>query len=490
MRNIFQPISEHRWLFLLALLLLFFQPYRLGLKIDPATYGALAKQIELTGTYWPLGLYDGFFKEFSDHPPLVVWLMSFAMRLPLKDEWAVHLLSRLCCLFTLLVGVLTLKLNQRTSNKDTFKKEVTFLLVALSWMDWLKFAGAGQLEGPVSLWLMALLYFLTRHGQKTRRLSLSDFLLWIFLGSLGFLIKGVFTLPVLVGLAVFTLVFRKSALAPIMASLLGWGFGVALLFVLDQSIKTTFISTYFGTQVFGTVVSGGIRGVEPLSFSFFRIFSALKTWVEIQVKYSFLWSIPFLIAVPFVLWKKRRAEIDPVLALALVIYFSFMGPIALAAFKLPHWLVPVYPIGALAFSILFPWERLRLPKSTESVFKGLVLVLLLIHSFVPFPTTNRYPRGEEFTLNRDYILENGLQFSRLDLFPDDEKGMPILFQKAYASFYFLPLKVSDLLTRPCDKNLALISWENWNQNHEQLRKLGWEESPIRRGQSKFVFCSL
>ncbi len=489
-----------KWLLILSTLLLFYMPERVGMKVDPAVYGGLAKQVWVNG-WWPLGLFESFFPQFYEHPPGVVWLMALFLKLPLRDEWTVHLFSRLCGLLTLIVGIHCCRLS--TPFEERWQQRAAlFVFFCVSWMGWLKYVGSGQLEGPLGLLIMlTLMILLLGYSQSSNHRPMRSFrflLGWLALGFLGFFFKGVFFLPVLAGAVLANLLWegiRKTipSIGLPLVGFLGWALGTALIYVLDWQTNTHFVSSYFGQQVFGTVVEGTQRGAESLSLDLGRFFRAFVSYLTLEARFNFLWSLPILLALVAFFARFRNHKYSSLSVASASLYLAFIAPIALSAFKLPHWGVPAFGVGACFLASVFPLARLpHSPNATRNL-KRLTLLLAVVLATVPI-SSPRAGRGEEWSDHRSLFLNSPGMYDELWIVEDDE-SLGLWTAKCYASFYFLPFSTvttareADFHKQACRPRTVVAAIDSLARvRQHEWERLGWVESGSNRGQFRFFTC--
>ncbi|MCB0405534.1 MAG: hypothetical protein KDD51_12185, partial [Bdellovibrionales bacterium] len=247
-------VRAYWWFWMLVVATLFAYPNRLGLKIDPAFYGTLTKHVLESGELWPLRLSTDLFPVFYAHPPGVIWFMTPFVGLFPEAHFGVHLFSRLCVLLTYLLLVQIVQENTREGDRGiVFGRAGLAVTLLHSWMQWLKYAGVGQLEGPESLTLLASFLFFTRAD----RFAYASKPALVLCAFFGFLFKGVFYLPLLAVVFAWAIAQKRlNLLRAVSAAGLGVLLALGFLFSLDKLYGTEWTKQYFFTQVYSMTVEG------------------------------------------------------------------------------------------------------------------------------------------------------------------------------------------------------------------------------------------
>lgn len=316
-----------------------------GIFGDAIFYGATAQNLANgVGDYWHLtNSGHPILGAFYGHPPLGVWLLSYAMLFLDQVFWTERFFS-LLNLVLLLYGLS--KIWQVTNPQQSYSS---------SWWVW-----ALWLSLPLNIWsfqqyilentmvvfIVWAVYFGILSLQKTSYLALSFMGFFLFLATLT---KGPVGLFPLAFFLVYYWVFRTSSLLKslLLTSLLGGlliGFYAVLLQVAPDAI--TYFKTYLEIQLFENIgpSSSSITAhfyllklllIEPLGLWIFALF----TWIAYKNKWKNIssnlqnnqWAFCFLLltlagTLPIMLSSKQsRFYIVPALPfLALSIaHFSF-----------------------------------------------------------------------------------------------------------------------------------------------------------------------
>jgi len=292
----------------LAALALFAFPLKLGIKVDPAVYAALARDAaegtSFFSSFWPFH-FPVLFPTFYEHPPLTIWMMAFFMKMFGPNMLAASLFSRLCALGSL---ALLLQMARRSSADETIQKNRMILcgLLLLSWVPWLKYVGAAQLEGPLGLAIIcafALLFKIETEVETGMRspAQRTRVLLWASLiGFVGFGFKAIIFLPIVLASVVWSLLFSKHCYSKLtglsfsaaMGLGFGWSLGVLGMLGLDHVFDTKW-SDYYWSRALGWGLQGknqfrSAAQSSPVSEMFSRAFETLHT----EFTMSPLWT-PF-----------------------------------------------------------------------------------------------------------------------------------------------------------------------------------------------------
>jgi len=430
---------------------------------------------------WPMQVSTQIFPLYYEHPPGILWAMAFFQKLPLPLLWTSALFSRLC---TLGVFALGFHLLRKKAGEAFVARSVLFAVLLLTWGQFLKYAGAAQLEGPTALvvLLWAGLFLRNETG------SAKHFLGALALGLLGLLSKGILFAPLLLGAVVVSLPgngLTSLRWGKALGLALGFGLGVAWLSFLDQSSGTDFQGYYW--KRLALWASSGAR--EHSSGIFERLWGFLRG----ELRYSGLWSLPLWALMLRTLVREgvRGVWRDPVHRVFFVFYLLFMGPIVMADIKMPHWPVPIYPLAALWISYTVPVEGSALFRRwvlERKVLSGFTVVLAVVLATFPYPVESVYGRGEEWIFHREFLLRETRPLVVTAL---DHREYP---DKVYAALFLgrdYPLRfesTAEALQRPCGSELLWVHREQFVGHESEFSQRGWAALPHQHPNAVLLEC--
>ena len=494
-------IQEYWGLWLLAIVVLFLFPMRVGVKSDTAMYGAVAKNILLLREWWPLHLHPNYQPEFYFQPPGVIWCMALVVSWVGDFPWAYQLFSRLCAVGTYILASLTILRSTRVSKTENPNALTVFLVLLPTWGTWVKYSSEGQMEGPLGFAIAGTVCAATylffpdplkpRKGTRVLTAALFSF------SFLGFLFKGLFFVPV--GCAVFSwAMFQQarpkkwSSLGAGCFSLLGIAAAFGVVAAIDRASGTGWLQFYFGTQISEHVIAGNqtLFGFEKIG----QHLGNVLRWYEVEFRYSPVWLAAFL---PLGFWEviKRRCRFDQPPGFQLWIYVFYMVPLWVAKLKMPHWSTPIYPICA-CFLTLTVGRRLAgrmgdllTPKRVNAAAVSLLFILAV----VPYPREIRYYRGQDWIERANLIKaqcssDNPFQFI---VETEGEDPWPHYVYSAFVLGWNFPARFSSamrILEKPCRGGLLGVDTKQVPGLGTRLQDTGWVESPQQRGHFTLFSC--
>lgn len=482
----FRSLKEFR-LELLSLLLLvigayFAFPLKQGVKADAAVYIGMARNIVETGVWWPLGLMNDLFPKFYEHPPGLMWMQAFAMKLfqspSIEAGRAVSAFFSLLSIFLTFFAAKEYFRRDKVELKSSIRGAAWTVFFLVSWSQWLKFSRDPQLEAPTAFAIILL--FTSLAGYLPKRLKL---LASFIAGFLGFITKGLFFAPVILGLVLLT-PFKRHLIKPVGVFLIGYLASVGLVSYIDFSHGTGFNAHYWGRLI--SWLLGGQAGA-PSSLGFDTVLDLLgRVWIflKTEANMSFLWSPLFGFILLWWTYKnfKRLKSIPDEIAIALAMFLPTISAISLMKIKMPHWPVPLYPLAAFLLVAMLPrgflsskftnffWSRL---------IPGFTLIAYFIFAFVPYPVVSRWGRGEEWNFLKEQIPDHASYNYHI---VQDNLPMYMVFTYTH---WFLGREtqktwVSKDRVVPCSKRSdLLVTKRGLLKNHKKLASLGWEPSLIK-----------
>ncbi|MCB0416146.1 MAG: hypothetical protein KDD39_00760 [Bdellovibrionales bacterium] len=475
---------------MLVVATLFAYPNRLGLKIDPAFYGTLSKQILSSGEFWPLRLSKDLFPVFYAHPPGAVWLMTPFVGLFPEAHFGVHLFSRLCVLVTYLLLVQIVHENTGEGDRGVvFGRAGLAVFLLHSWMQWLKYAGVGQLEGPESLALLASFLFFARAD----RFAYVSKPALAFCAFCGFLFKGVFYLPLLAVVFAWGIAQRRLSLVrAVAAATVGVALALGLLFSLDLLYGTEWTKQYFFTQVYSMTVEGFdaynklYQGGADRSANLLQSF---WTGLKMETHFGFVWSVPLWGILAWCLIKKRWTNLG---AFSAAVYLMYLGVVLLSSHKLPHWTVPSYPFGALALAVLLPhssFTSTSRPLSNPHLLRNFFVFAILLMAILPYPIRSKYGRGEDWATYAPLISQHGQGPLIILKHPATDQWA----NRVYSAYYlggFYPVQFVALQNVGECKDRQTLLAPNGLQEKEisELGARGWKRQWVEAGQLRLYTC--
>jgi 4-amino-4-deoxy-L-arabinose transferase-like glycosyltransferase len=468
-------------LFVLALLLLFAFPLKIGTKVDPAIYAALARDVAEGVALWPLSFPD-LFDVFQEHPPLSLWMMGLFMKVFGSSMLVASIYSRLCALASF--GIL-LWMVQRASREDADSVRENRLILAglllLSWIPWLKYVGAAQLEGPFGLAVTGA--FALMFWSATQTLRRRIYALALLVGAFGFLSKGILFVPIVLICLLWgwTLSPLKPQARRISSLILtGAVLGAMGMLGLDH-LGHTHWSQYYWSRALGWGFQGENQFNPSMGTSFADLMVRGLVTLKSEIQFSPLWT-PFL-WVSMVVFAIGKPSLRSPLFFAVLFYWAFMSPFMISKIKMPHWPVPVYPIAS--FFVVMVWKRLSVDNAfwvgMKKHFPKIVLGLGVLLATLPYPLESRHGRGEEWVFHRA-ALQKKIDANNPLLVIQDQ--LPMFMVLGYSHWYWgrsMPrsyLGLQDFLNRaPCKSEEFAWMENSLAQSHSaQLESKGWRQS--------------
>jgi len=444
-------------LLVIAAAVLFAFPFKESLKADPAVYATIARTVAETNTLWPLHFTQNMFPNFYEHPPLVLWGMAALMKVFGNTAWVAALLSRLCALLSLAILMWLTKrwaLDRGESENTATGRACLALLFSLTWVPWIKYVGAAQYEGPLSLLLvlaLMLFYFVTFtnrfHAHKARYI-----LVFLFFGLAAFFIKGIITLPIVAFLFVGTFWSsrKKTYFVFASAAFVGWILGAFAMLALDFFFQTQWSHTYW-QRILGWGFQADSQFDMKKGLTLSKHFFLAIDFFKAELKYSPLWTPMFWALSLVVVWGWKNKNFRNPQTAVVVLYALFISPFVIATIKMPHWPVPIYPLCALALVQLFPIKFVNIFSSHKAlrVYQSLAVILVLFLIVIPLPANSKQKRGEDWIFHKSLLSTVPGSTSVVRVV---QEGQPLYMVFAYSAWYLGAKRALDV--HPVNQVLA------------------------------------
>lgn len=489
---------------IVAFLVVFALPGREGLGFDPALYGAMARSIVRTGQWWPIRIHDQFYPVFYEHPPLVLWAMAAMLKLFGPAEWTTHLFARLCGLGAVLVGFLLAARSTRPNDGSARYDRasgVLFLLLFLSWGRAPGILSAGSLETALMLGLLVVTWATRRWLDDESPGAFRRWAPWIFTGAVfASFSKGVFGYPLPFALMTWGVVSKRNrrALSAGAVALVGMAVPLAVLAYLDAHTGSKFFEGYFIKNVFGSTV-GTLRGAPALEARGSRLLASVLEYARVHWKGAMPWWPAVLVAMTYVLSRRRAWLSDRTLTLSLGVWVALNLPHVVSSGKAPAWTVFTYPFGAIFLARVLArgaWsERLASFLHERRATVG-ATVLALVVGALPMHRWVSLREGGEWNARLPEMKEAAKQGHALWVVraPEDYDDWTL---NSYASFYALPhvpLRIgtaADATQSACTGGWLVGQWGLIQAWDARLQAAGWKPVPWdgERGFSRFYRCA-
>lgn len=388
------------------------------LSWDEAVYAQVSKEMLNSHNYMDLTLAG---QQWSDKPPLYMWMTVIFYRVFGIGEFAVRLFSALCGIGTVIVTyLLALALYSR-------RTAVAAALVLLSTQHFIWASKVGMLDAALTFFITLSLYWFITGEDKKQYLFFS-----MIAFACAFLTKGFGAMLIPMILAVYIVWTKKFNLIKEPALLCGLfaAFIILALWHLTAFIHygKEFISGYFTKHLLARV-SGPLEGHE----------GTLWTYLKVIPNKGRPWGILTFFVIPAVLWQAIIKKENTKFALPVIWALTAITVFSLVKTKLHWYIMPVYP----AISVLIGWgvSKLLDKKSIAAV------VLCFIASLL-------YLTFERHIFNLDYSHET----KKLALFAREKiSGKDRIY--VYGSdpavrFYFLNDKVDPERSLTMDELLS------------------------------------
>lgn len=321
---------------------------------DEAVYAQVSKEMLNSHNYVDL-TWAGY--QWSDKPPLYMWMTVIFYKIFGVGEFAVRLFSALCGIGTVIITYLLAS--------NLYSRRVAFSsgLILISTWHFIWASKAGMLDAALTFFVSLSIYLFVL-GMKRKTYLLFSMLAF----GLAFLTKGggAFLMPIILSIYVIYekrlgLIREPALWAGLLIVLLvvgGWHL-MAFLHYGKEFIADSFIKHLF------TRVAHSVEGHEGNLLTYFKAISNKGR----------PWGIAAFFIIPIALWqifiKKERVKIAlPVIwAVTTIIIFSLVST------KLHWYIVPIYP----AISILIGWGIDTIFKKKTVVFVILCFVVSLLY---------------------------------------------------------------------------------------------------------------
>jgi|GEM_PF-2479560 len=373
-----------KWLTFAFILFVFGNSWEPGVGLDTATYGAIAKEILRSGSWFAPRLAPGIFDPFVEHPYLILWLDALSIKLLGPTAQAIHFTSSILGIAGLLFFFLAI---QKLIDETAAFFSILCLLTVNVFMN---FMSSGWLDMPMISFTLIGFYFATRTSEKA--VSTNSLLTGFFLG-LAVLSKGVAAVGV---------------------------FPVALFLVLNSSSRLKVLS-YFFLGIFTPLAAFTLAHYQSQGFVF---------WTEYLHRQLFVHNVPTelsgdmagwlwyprdilthahfvaLLFIPgaYFLWKRHYR------ALTFAVVAQFAIHFLVYAFSYRHnrqYLLPVFPWMALATGFLLSQRwKISVPKWSQGLFYIAVFYFFIV-SFIPV-TVHNIGSADIYALS-EYVKQSRIQ---------------------------------------------------------------------------------
>lgn len=391
----------------IAFLLFVISPYWLskGMFCDGLIYAVISNNLAHgQGTLWDLFFTSGLGQHFHGHPPLAFGLESLFYSV-LGDG---YLVEKIYSTTTYIItGIIVVNIWKQVAAKRYFSlfwlPLVLWLSVPLAWWS----ISNNMLENTMMIFTTMAIYFGVKSYKKNRvvNIMLSGFM--VFLAVLTKGPTGLFplALPFWVFLIDKKISFSRSLLDTILllAALTGSFLFTFLLF--PAGFDSLII--YFNTQVVASV--GNIATVSNRFYIIGRMLSELiPMYVALLLVAVFARKIK---------WKDTH---NPWVYVLLMTGLSGVVPIIISLKQSGFYIVPVFPVIAIAFSLFIVpgvkgfTDRINTSKHGFILFKYVSYLMLLIGLVVNLMQINNFGRNRDMledVYSIGSIVPNGLTVS-------------------------------------------------------------------------------
>lgn len=461
-------------------------PNKTGIKADPAVYLTLARNAAEFGHWWPLHHSPYMFPEFYEHPPFLLWAMAGVFKIFGVSEWSGALLSRLLTLASLVIlGWIFYSEKSKIFSRSALVGAVWLGgLFSLTWVPWVKYVGAAQYEGPLSFVILLsfasiLIWF------SPGSFSVTRIMLLFSVGLLGFLVKGIIFFPILFSPLIFS-IFQRPLSTHLKKGLLAtgllstaWFFGALLMWELDRRSQTSWSQAYW-QRILGWGFQNSNTFDVDKGFSSLKIFELSLQMLKMELRMSPIWTPMLWVSMAWLLIKKRNLLFqNRILLLSLIFYWAFIAPFMIATIKMPHWPVPIYPIGALFLVSLFSPDSLQKIGSffeKSQIPTAFVFFIAIFLALAPGIPRTRLDRGDQWRFHKETLQKVKNDPRPLTVVTDEE---PMYMVNAYSAWHLgsdYPirfLQLTDVLKAPCDSRFLWLGSARTIENQAKLELLGW-----------------
>lgn len=355
-----QKNTSQRWLALAFILFVFGNSWEPGVGLDTATYGAIARGILESGSWFSLKLAPGIFDPFIEHPYLALWLDALSMKLLGATAQGIHFTSSVLGI----VGVMALfsAVRRLVDENTAFLTCFCLLLINV----FMNFMSSGWLDMPMLAFILIGFYFAVRvvDGKPVLNSLLSGFFL-----SLAVLVKGVAAVGIF-PVVLFLAMQNRWKIKPLLAAAMGFLTPLILFtWAHYQSQGFIFWEAYLPRQLFG---HNDLNKVAQDHFSFLW-------YPHDTLEHAHIIALLFIPGVYF-LWKKNHRGLAITVLGEILIHFFVYG---FSSRQNRQYIVPIFPwlAVAAAFFIGLRWKVPVLSWS-KGIF-GLSVVYFFAVSFLP-----------------------------------------------------------------------------------------------------------
>ncbi len=366
---------HHLLLTILSVVLISFLGYDLwtrGAFVDSVFYGAIAQNLaEDYGGYWTLSATQNpYFGSFYGHPPLGIWLLSFAMQL-FDGHFGTERLFSIFNLILLWVGIYkiwSLSRPQHIPKASIWLVVLFWLVMPINIWSYSQY----MLENTMAVFIIWAIYWFIKAVQKDSFIAIGVATLFTILATFT---KGPVGLFPLICPLIHWFVFRKLSLLKIVTWELCSVLGIILFYSILYSSSTAaaeYMTIYWDKQLMGS-----LNGSNNLASHRFYILEMLflegiVSWASLI--FCLLWSKPKIFAL--------STNGKWVFCFILVTLAGSL-PMLVSPKQMKFYLIPALPFLALAAAqMVLPLLQQRLShikKHSSSLYYS--LIPLLISSF-------------------------------------------------------------------------------------------------------------
>jgi len=331
------------------------------LNVDEQVHFQWASHIVSSGDYLTPWAYGNIFLWIGK-PPLIIWLMSFSLRV-FDTNFATRFWS---AFFGVLCSILVFYIGKHLFNRIMGLLSATILL---TFSIFYTFARVGLLDVPLAFFLTGSIYFFMK-SENSRKETQYVILSSIFFG-LALMTKQLSALLIPIIVFCYLLITRKNLrflLRKPFALFVGIGLLIFSPWVILMTIHfgTDFLRIYFYNSVFQratTVVESKSGGF--LFYINYLIASENRFWVIL---------LPFAIALSLrhAISKQKKEHI-----LLIVWIMVVLGLFSISQTKISQYIIPIFPAFAIILGSLF-YDLFRRLKSRAFIPIFVLIVVLLI----------------------------------------------------------------------------------------------------------------
>lgn len=367
---------------LISFVMVGIKKYEPGGNIDTIWYSAISRNIFQTGNFFHFYISKFYLNPIYDHMPLSYWITAKMFMLFGVSDFIARLYPILCSFVTY---VFVFLIGKHLGNSSKGLSAVLGLVLCFEFTKW---TGSLLHDVPLTFYCIASIYFFFLGQRAPAYLYVSSFFF-----ALGIWTKGPIILFIPLGILIYSVVERDFHFLKnkqlVFSSLF-------LLFLLSILLWKPF--HFEGRNYYSIFIehkSGYFNG-------FHREMSGPLTYLM-----EFLKKAPIPLTLLFLSIIGRKKSSDEKLILYLLL--SLVIPLSVASVKFPHYMLPAYPLLALASSdYLSDWINKHLDRIDYGIKRTCILFLMVM---VLFPIKVTGKRSKE-VLNLVNISKLDAQIKR------------------------------------------------------------------------------